>query len=57
VAYIGAANNDSEAIICELGQTRRLGRLDVVTPLTPDTLDAGFRHGFDADVIRRELTS
>jgi dethiobiotin synthetase len=55
VAFIGTANTDSEDIIGELGQTRRLGRLDIVTPLTGETLDAGFRRGFDADAIRREL--
>ena len=35
VAFIGEANPESEKIITELGQVKRLGRLPVIEPLTP----------------------
>ena len=47
VAFVGEANAESERIICERGGVRRLGRLGVVDPLTPDALRAAFAAGFD----------
>jgi dethiobiotin synthetase len=49
LAFIGAANVDSENIICDIGQVRRLGRLPRLAPLTAATLAAAF-----ADAFRRE---
>jgi dethiobiotin synthetase len=48
VAFIGDYNEDSEATICEMGQTRRLGRLPPLDPLDADTLRAAFARAFDA---------
>ena len=39
---------DSETTITAMGGVRRLGRLDVLPELTPDTLAAAFARGFDA---------
>ncbi len=47
VAFIGEAQADTEAIIGELGQIRRLGRLPKLDPLTPDALRRAFRTHFD----------
>ena len=47
IAFIGNYNEDSEAIICEIGGVRRLGRLPMLDPLTPDTLRAAFARNFD----------
>lgn len=47
VAFVGPANDDSEATIAEMGQVRRLGRLAPVDPLTPDALAKAFAAGFD----------
>lgn len=47
VAFVGDGNEESERIICERGRVRRLGRLPVVAPLTPDGLLAAFAAGFD----------
>src|SRR6185437_2056998 len=38
VAFIGDANPQSEAVIAEIGKAKRLGRLPVIDPLTPETL-------------------
>jgi len=46
VAFIGEANEDSEATICSLGGVRRLGRLPRLDPLTPGTLRAAFLANF-----------
>jgi dethiobiotin synthetase len=48
VAFIGDANLESEAIIAELGQVKRLGRLPPVKPLTRENLRAVFAANFDA---------
>jgi dethiobiotin synthetase len=47
VAFIGEANEDSEAIICKLGRTKRLGRLRPVAPLDGPNLARAFADGFD----------
>lgn len=46
VAFLGAANADSEGIICRLGRVRRLGRLGPLAPLDADHLRAAFAAGF-----------
>jgi dethiobiotin synthetase len=48
VAFVGDANLESEAIIAELGQVKRLGRLPPVKPLTRENLRAVFAANFDA---------
>ena len=48
VAFIGDANLESEAIIAELGQVKRLGRMPPVKPLTRENLRAVFAANFDA---------
>lgn len=47
IAFIGEANEDSEATIARLGGVRRLGRLPWLDPLTPATLRAAFVQHFD----------
>lgn len=47
VAFVGDANEDSEATIAEMGKVKRLGRLPMLTPLTPATLAAAFAANFD----------
>jgi dethiobiotin synthetase len=47
IAFIGEANDDSESIICRLGNAKRLGRLDPVAPLDGEHLAAAFARGFD----------
>lgn len=52
VVFLGYAVEDSEAIICDIGRARGLGRLPVIDPLTPETLAAAFSANFDpADFI------
>lgn len=46
VAFIGAANDESESVITELGEVNRLGRLPQLSPLTPDNLRAAFTANF-----------
>jgi len=48
VAFLGEANEESEAIICEIGKVKRLGRLPEITPLTSGRLAAVFAKTFDA---------
>lgn len=47
IAFIGDANDSSEAAIVRFGGVRRLGRLPWLDPLTPDTLRAAFAAGFN----------
>ena len=47
IAFLGDAVEDSEAIVAELGGVRRLGRLPVIDPLTPENLAAAFAANFD----------
>ena len=46
VAFIGDANPESEGIIAEKGQVKRLGRLPIMTPLTRESLGRAFRENF-----------
>ena len=48
IAFIGDANPESEKIITEIGQVKRLGRLPVVEPLTAARLKAIFAENFAA---------
>ena len=47
IAFVGEAVPDSEATIAAMGRVRRLGRLDIVSPLTREALAAAFAQGFD----------
>jgi dethiobiotin synthetase len=47
LAFLGDAVEDSEAIVAAIGGVRRLGRLPIVDPLTPETLSATFTANFD----------
>ncbi len=47
VAFVGDAVEDSEAIICELGGVKRLGRLPRVDSLDRETLAAAFAANFN----------
>ncbi|OMQ38838.1 dethiobiotin synthase [Ensifer sp. 1H6] len=55
VVFIGDAQADTENIIAELGQVRRLGRLPRLDPLTPDGLRQAFCDRFDIDCFREAL--
>lgn len=46
VAFVGEANEDNEATICEMGQVRRLGRLPHLATLEPGALAEAFARGF-----------
>ena len=47
LAFVGDPVPDSEAIIAQLGGLRRLGRLPIIDPLTPETLADAFAAHFD----------
>lgn len=47
IAFIGDANEDSEATIARIGGVRRLGRLPWIDPLTPEMLRQAFAANFD----------
>ena len=47
VVFIGDANLESEQIITEIGQVKRLGRLPVIEPLTSGRLAGVFSKTFD----------
>ena len=47
VAFLGDPVEDSEAIISQISGVRRLGRLPILDPLTPDNLAAAFSAHFD----------
>jgi len=46
VAFVGEANEDSEATIAAIGGVRRLGRLPILDPLDRPTLAAAFTQAF-----------
>jgi len=46
IAFVGAANADSEATICALGKARHLGRLPHLPDLTPEALARSFAEHF-----------
>jgi dethiobiotin synthetase len=52
IAFIGDAMADSERIITEMGQAKRLGRLPRLASLTPASLRAAFADNFDPDDFR-----
>jgi dethiobiotin synthetase len=47
VAFIGDANNESEQVIIEHAQVKRLGRLPVIEPLTAGRLAGVFAKTFE----------
>lgn len=47
LAFLGDRQEDSEAIIADLGGVRRLGRLPIVDPLTSENLAAAFASNFE----------
>jgi dethiobiotin synthetase len=49
VAFIGDENAESEKIICQLGQTRHLGRLPILASLTRETVRAAFAQHFNVE--------
>lgn len=49
VAFVGAANDDSERTICDFGKVRRLGRLPMLDKLTPPALAAAFAEHFNRE--------
>ncbi|MBF9151217.1 dethiobiotin synthase [Novosphingobium jiangmenense] len=46
VAFVGDANEDSEATICAMGEVRRLGRLPMLDRLDAQSLAIAFAQGF-----------
>ncbi|HMN53666.1 MAG TPA: dethiobiotin synthase [Sphingopyxis sp.] len=52
LAFLGDAVEDSEAIVARISGARRLGRLPIVDPLTPEGLAAAFAAGFDSADFR-----
>jgi dethiobiotin synthetase len=46
IAFIGESNPETERVICEMGQVRRLGRLPRLSPLNRSTLRAAFEASF-----------
>ncbi|QYE33029.1 MULTISPECIES: dethiobiotin synthase [Sphingosinicellaceae] len=52
IAFVGNPNEDSEAIVVELGKVRRLGRLPRLTPLTATSLRAAFHANFRLEDFR-----
>ncbi len=49
VAFVGGAQEDSEATICAMGRVRRLGRLPHLADLSAATLKTAFDTNFDVD--------
>lgn len=47
VAFVGDANEDSEATICAMGEVKRLGRLPMLDRLDAQTLSKAFAEAFD----------
>lgn len=56
VAFIGEPQEDTQAIVAEMGGVRSLGCLPRLASLTPDVLRQGFRENFDIDLFRKEPT-
>ncbi|UYY59435.1 dethiobiotin synthase [Sphingomonas sp. S2-65] len=46
IAFVGDANEDSEATICAIGKARRLGRLPILASLDPGRLGQAFAQNF-----------
>lgn len=49
VAFVGNANEDSEATICAMGDVKRLGRLPVLDRLDAQSLAIAFARNFQAE--------
>lgn len=49
IAFVGTGNAESEQTIARIGGVRRLGRLPLLDPLTPDTLAAAFAENFSLE--------
>lgn len=47
IAFIGDENKDSEKTICEMGKTKRLGRLPLIADLNSENLSEAFNANFD----------
>ena len=47
MAFVGPSEEDSEATIAEIGRVKRLGRLPMLGPLTPESLAQAFTDHFD----------
>ena len=47
MAFIGEANDESERIIAEMGQVKRLGRLPVIEPVSAARLAGVFAKAFE----------
>lgn len=54
VAFIGDENEESERIICKIGQTRRLGRLPHLASLTHEALSDAFARNFNPEDFLRD---
>ena len=52
IAFVGEAQDDSEATIAQIGGVKRLGRLPLLDPLNAATLAAAFAAAFDLDDFR-----
>lgn len=52
MAFVGDPVPDSEATIAAIGGVRRLGRLPLLDPLTPDTVATAFHTHFDLEAFR-----
>jgi dethiobiotin synthetase len=46
MAFVGAAEEDSETTICAIGGVRRLGRLPMLKSLDADSLAIAFSENF-----------
>lgn len=46
MAFVGDEVADTERTICEMGAVKRLGRLPMLDPLTPETLASAFKSQF-----------
>lgn len=52
IAFVGPAEDDSEATICEIANVPRLGRLPHLASLDPDSLQAAILSGFDMEFFQ-----
>lgn len=53
VAFVGEPVEDSEAIVCDYGKVKRLGRLPRIDPLTPEALARAFAANFRVEDFLR----
>ncbi|WP_421989337.1 dethiobiotin synthase [Qipengyuania sp.] len=51
MAFVGEAQEDSEATICAIGEVARLGRLPLLDPLGADSLAAAFADNFEIEAF------